>query len=89
MTSALALSVVKYVGAAYLIYLGAAIMAKPYDPTLPKVAPIRAWRAFFEAIPAEVLNPKTALFSWLFCPSSFGLKQVLASLNSLFLASSS
>ncbi len=69
MTSALAFSVVKYVGAAYLIYLGVrAIMAKPYDPTLPKVAPIGAWRAFFEAIPAEVLNPKTALFFLAFLP---------------------
>lgn len=63
MTSSLAFSVVKYVGAAYLVYLGVrAFLAQPADPTLPKTTPITPARAFLEAIPAEVLNPKTALF---------------------------
>jgi len=69
MTSALAFNVVKYVGAAYLIYLGVrAFLAKPSDPTLPKTKAVAPARAFLEAIPAEVLNPKTALFFLAFMP---------------------
>lgn len=69
MTSALAFSTVKYLGAAYLIYLGVrTFMAKPQSATLPEVTPIKAGRAFLEAIPAEVLNPKTALFFLAFLP---------------------
>ncbi|MDH0866406.1 LysE family translocator [Mitsuaria sp. GD03876] len=69
MTSALAFNVVKYVGAAYLVYLGVkAFLAKPADPSLPAVAPIGPLRAYLEAIPAEVLNPKTALFFLAFMP---------------------
>ncbi|WP_431288525.1 LysE family translocator [Roseateles chitinivorans] len=69
MTSALAFNVVKYVGAAYLVYLGVrAFLAKPSDPSLPTLAPISPLRAYLEAIPAEVLNPKTALFFLAFMP---------------------
>ncbi|CAG4888822.1 LysE family translocator [Paraburkholderia saeva] len=74
MTSALAFNVVKLVGAAYLVYLGVrALMEKPSDPTLPEAAPskmaaVTPSRAFFQAIPAEVLNPKTALFFLAFLP---------------------
>ena len=69
MTSALAFSVVKYVGAAYLIYLGIrAMLEKPKDPDLPAAAPIAPGKAFLQAIPAELLNPKTALFFLAFMP---------------------
>ncbi|WP_394781602.1 LysE family translocator [Undibacterium sp.] len=69
MTSALAFTVVKLVGAAYLIYLGVrALLEKPSDPTLPKVAAVTPARAFLQAIPAELLNPKTALFFLAFLP---------------------
>ena len=72
MTSALAFGVVKYVGAAYLIYLGIrAVLEKPGDstlPGLPAVAPVTPAKAFLQAIPAELLNPKTALFFLAFMP---------------------
>ena len=72
MTSALAFNVVKYAGAAYLIYLGVcAFMVKPSDPSDPSVPttkPVSVGRAFWEAIPIEVLNPKTALFFLAFLP---------------------
>lgn len=69
MTSAIAFSAVKYAGAAYLVYLGIrAMLEKPRDPTLPAVAPIAPGKAFLQAVPAELLNPKTALFFLAFMP---------------------
>lgn len=69
MTSALAFNVVKIVGAGYLVYLGIrAILEKPSDPSLPKLPSVTPTKAFLQAIPAEVLNPKTALFFLAFLP---------------------
>ena len=68
-TSALLFSIIKYAGAAYLVYLGIrAILDKaPVDETIG-VIPITAGQAFRQAILAEVLNPKTALFFLAFLP---------------------
>jgi threonine/homoserine/homoserine lactone efflux protein len=69
MTSALAFNAVKLIGAAYLIYLGVrAILEKQGDPSLPKVPAVTPAKAFLQAVPAEVLNPKTALFFLAFMP---------------------
>jgi threonine/homoserine/homoserine lactone efflux protein len=70
MTSALAFNAVKFVGAAYLVYLGIrALREKQASAHLPAaIAPVSASKAFFQAIPAEVLNPKTALFFLAFLP---------------------
>lgn len=68
--SATLFSIVKYLGAAYLVYLGIqAILSKtPADPTVARALPITARKAFRQAILAEVLNPKTALFFLAFLP---------------------
>ncbi|WP_144113306.1 LysE family translocator [Paraburkholderia sp. BCC1886] len=81
MTSALAFNAVKIVGAAYLIYLGVrALREKPAarasgeavgaqsTQTAPAQPPVSGTKAFLQAIPAEVLNPKTALFFLAFLP---------------------
>jgi threonine/homoserine/homoserine lactone efflux protein len=69
MTSALAFTAVKLIGAAYLIYLDIrAILAKQGNPSLPKVPAVTPAKAFLQAVPAEVLNPKTALFFLAFMP---------------------
>lgn len=69
MTSALAFNIVKLVGAGYLIYLGVrALLEKPSDPSLPALPSVTPMNAFLQAIPAEVLNPKTALFFLAFLP---------------------
>ena len=69
MTSALAFNAVKFVGAAYLVYLGIrALREKHASAHLPVVAPVSGSKAFLQAIPAEVLNPKTALFFLAFLP---------------------
>lgn len=68
-TSAVAFSVVKYAGAAYLVLLGVktllsrekavANVAVPQEPTQ---------RIFLQGVLTEVLNPKTALFFLAFIP---------------------
>lgn len=69
MTSALAFNIVKFAGAAYLLYLGIrAILEKPSDPQLPKAEPRSTLRIYGQAIFVEVLNPKTALFFLAFLP---------------------
>jgi threonine/homoserine/homoserine lactone efflux protein len=67
--SATLFTVIKFIGAGYLIYLGIkAIMAK--DASMPgNGAPsLMASQAFKQGILAEVLNPKTALFFLAFLP---------------------
>jgi threonine/homoserine/homoserine lactone efflux protein len=69
MTSAIAFNVVKYVGAVYLIFLGIrAIIEKGHELQLAPTRRIDAGRAFRQAILAEVLNPKTAIFFLAFLP---------------------
>lgn len=67
-TSAMLFSIIKYVGAAYLVYLGIrAILEKtPANPA--GSLSISASKAFRQAIVTEVLNPKTALFFLAFLP---------------------
>ena len=68
-TSALLFSIVKYAGAAFLIYLGIRAMLDRAPIKLNRGAPaIRAGRAFRQAVLTEVLNPKTALFFLAFLP---------------------
>lgn len=68
-TSATLFSIVKYLGAAYLVYLG---LRAIFDKTSPDLGqgrvPVTASQAFRQAILAEVLNPKTALFFLAFLP---------------------
>lgn len=67
--SATLFSIVKYLGAAYLVYLGlrAILDRTPADP-LRGALPLPAGRAFRQAVLAELLNPKTALFFLAFLP---------------------
>ena len=70
--SALAFNVLKYVGAAYLIYLGIRMLMRSRDEAPPNAAanvrPQGARRALGEGILVEVLNVKTAIFFLAFLP---------------------
>ena len=68
--SATAFSVVKYLGAAYLVYLGLRqLLARAADPAHAVLAaPPRLRRAFLDGFVVNVLNPKTALFFLAFLP---------------------
>ncbi|MEM8871075.1 MAG: LysE family translocator [Pseudomonadota bacterium] len=68
-TSAMLFSIVKYLGAAYLFYLGLKALVGSTQLDLGQGRlPITASQAFRQAIVAEVLNPKTALFFLAFLP---------------------
>ncbi|WP_426236390.1 LysE family translocator [Pararhizobium sp. DWP1-1-3] len=62
--------IVKFAGAAYLIWLGISLFRSKIegDTTLPGTAPKSGRRAFFESVTVEVLNPKTAIFFVAFLP---------------------
>jgi threonine/homoserine/homoserine lactone efflux protein len=67
--SAVAFSVVKYLGAAYLIYLGLRLLLRRDDAfKIDRVASQGARRALVEGVLVEALNVKTALFFLAFLP---------------------
>jgi len=68
-SSALAFSIVKYLGAAYLIYLGLRRLltrAAAHPPTTFQRQSLR--RIFRQGVLVAILNPKTALFFFAFLP---------------------
>jgi threonine/homoserine/homoserine lactone efflux protein len=67
--SAILFSIIKYIGAAYLVYLGIrSLLEKTPANLVTCILPISAGKAFRQAILAEILNPKTALFFLAFLP---------------------
>jgi threonine/homoserine/homoserine lactone efflux protein len=67
--SAVAFTVVKYLGAAYLVYLGIRLLLRKEQTfSLVPVASQGARRALFEGVVVEALNVKTALFFLAFLP---------------------
>ena len=77
--SAMAFDLVKYVGAAYLVYLGVQMLMQ--KATFSPVVPVSARcsrRAFLEYILVEAFNVKTALFVLAFLPQFTSAGQPLA-----------
>ena len=71
MTSAKAFTVVKYIGAAYLVYLGIqALRSKGSRFDLPsdKAPQLTPAQAFRQGIMVDLLNPKVAIFFMAFLP---------------------
>jgi len=66
--SAMAFTVVKYVGAAYLVYLGVRLLLVKAPVAVGAVVPGGARRALLEGVLVEALNVKTALFFLAFLP---------------------
>ena len=92
MASALAFAIMKYVGAAYLVYLGLkALLQRSSSLELPSSERAFGKRAFTQGFLCEVLNPKSALFFLAFLPqfvdSAAGYPHVqLAVFGLLFIA---
>ncbi|MCY9549472.1 LysE family translocator [Lysinibacillus xylanilyticus] len=69
MNSATAFEIVKYIGVAYLVYLGIQmLLTKPQKIEKPTVEQSSASSSFRQGFLAEILNPKTALFFLAFLP---------------------
>ena len=71
MTSATAFNIVKYLGAAYLVYLGCKTLFSTSDRTTSEMtqAPRKTLvKIFYQSALVEVMNPKTALFFLAFFP---------------------
>ncbi len=67
--SALAFALVKYLGAAYLVYLGVRMLLRQGRASaIGPVTPQGARRALLEGVAVEALNVKTALFFLAFLP---------------------
>lgn len=85
LSSALAFDIVKYLGAAYLIYLGIRKLLsseKIVDPTARRDT---LGRIFLQGIVVAVLNPKTALFFFAFLPQFVDRSKGAVPLQILFL----
>ena len=68
-TSAEAFTVVKLVGAAYLVYLGVQALRSSFrHETVAAVAPRRGTAPFVQGLLSNVLNPKVAVFYLTFMP---------------------
>jgi len=70
LSSAIAYNAVRYLGAAYLLYLGLrqVFSREPAQPADSALAPEPLWRVFTQGVIVNVLNPKTALFFFAFLP---------------------
>lgn len=68
-TSVVAFAIVKYLGAAYLIYLGIkALLTKEQETKGVNASGANPWQAFTKAVITGILNPKVALFFLAFLP---------------------
>ncbi|RKZ71217.1 MAG: LysE family translocator [Gammaproteobacteria bacterium] len=71
MTSAIAFTVVKYLGAAYLVYLGIQALCSrgtTFERPSAKVAKVTTFQAYRQGVLVDVLNPKVAIFFMAFLP---------------------
>ncbi len=69
-TSALAFNVLKWLGAAYLIYLGLQFFLARGEGETTSEAPVASgwWNTFWQGFWSDVLNPKVAVFYLAFLP---------------------
>ncbi len=86
MSSAAAFGAVKYLGAAYLIYLGVQKLRTKESFELSQEAPrAKLSRIFGQGIIVNILNPKTALFFFAFLPQFVDASRGAVALQILFL----
>ena len=86
-TSATAFNVVKWIGAGYLVYIGARTLARRPAATSATVAGASLKRSFSQGILVNIFNPKVALFFLSFLPQFIDADRGSAALQSLILGS--
>jgi RhtB (resistance to homoserine/threonine) family protein len=71
-TSSVAFGIIKYLGAAYLIWLGVGFLRSKGNQANPaaeeKTRRLRPWKVYRQGVLTNVLNPKVALFFLSFLP---------------------
>ena len=85
--SAVAFNIIKYIGAAYLIYLGVrALFSKKKSLQVDTAIKKRSLKnIFWQGVLTNVLNPKVALFFLAFLPQFINLQQSNTAWQVLFL----
>ncbi len=85
--SALAFTIIKYAGAAYLIYLGIkSVLAKERSLVINKdIQQLSYKKIFWQGFLTNILNPKVALFFLAFLPQFINIHKDNASVQILFL----
>jgi threonine/homoserine/homoserine lactone efflux protein len=84
--SAIAFSIVKYLGATYLIYLGIrSIVSKDNAFAISKTDPASNRKIFLQGAITNILNPKVALFFLAFLPQFISIDSENASMMILLL----
>jgi threonine/homoserine/homoserine lactone efflux protein len=84
-SSAAAYTTVKYLGAAYLIFLGVRTLLRRTDDDDVEIRPASLYRIFRQGVVVNVLNPKTALFFLAFLPQFVEPSRGPAALQTLVL----
>ncbi len=85
--SATAFDIIKYIGAAYLIYLGVqSLLEKNNSLKINFVVPKLSYqKIFWQGVITNVLNPKVALFFLAFLPQFINVKEGNSAMQILFL----
>lgn len=85
--SATAFDIIKYVGAAYLVYLGVkSLLSKKHSIKIDESRQNLSYKKiFWQGFITNVLNPKVALFFLAFLPQFINIHKGIASLQILFL----
>jgi len=85
LSSALAFNVVKYAGAAYLIYLGVkTLLTKENLVQTEGIKEDSLSRVFYQGFVVQLLNPKTALFFFSFLPQFVNVERGAVPMQILF-----
>jgi threonine/homoserine/homoserine lactone efflux protein len=83
--SALAFTIIKYIGAAYLVYLGIRAILSRKSSIEIKNDPSSHRNVFWQGVLTNVLNPKVAFFFLAFLPQFISIGKTDTSLQILFL----
>jgi len=85
-SSAWAFTVVKVIGASYLIYLGVQVLRQKIEPRAAyEVTAMDAWQVYRQGLLCNILNPKVAIFFLAFLPQFVDPAARLGPLPFLFL----
>jgi threonine/homoserine/homoserine lactone efflux protein len=85
LSSAVAFDVVRYLGAAYLVFLGVRALVTRVEPGAVEVRPAPLRKLLRQGAVVNVLNPKTALFFLAFLPQFVDPEAGFAALQVVFL----